>query len=191
MVAPLEIFLDYCDDALAKSSHQVDPLSWLEKVDVATRAKMCSYCRSPHKMPWGLALKRAMVELQYEWNTLRAGQTENITQSEELRLVEADSAKSERPGRAARPATRKDRYRSRRRGPMAQAAKDAVRFRTATFLKGNKQLCKSWNDARGCTTNPNKCPDKSQHLCDVIKKDGKICASSEHSRRQHPKVDAI
>ena len=72
MCAPLALFLDYADEALRKSLRQPQGLQvqWLERTDTATRGRMIQLVRAPMKMPLGLALKQAITELQYQWNSL-------------------------------------------------------------------------------------------------------------------------
>lgn len=58
-----------------------------------------------------------------------------------------------------------------------------VKPATANHLPSGVELCKRWNDARGCTKTP--CPKGKAHACDVLLVTGLVCASTSHSRNEH------
>ena len=56
---------------------------------------------------------------------------------------------------------------------------------TASHDAGGLQICKAWNDNRGCKRKG--CPMGRAHVCDMIKKNGKPCLSKQHNRLNHPR----
>ena len=56
--------------------------------------------------------------------------------------------------------------------------------KTAGHLNG-KEICKPFNDARGCAKSPQQCPLQRLHVCDAVGADGVLCGSKTHSRAQH------
>ena len=53
-------------------------------------------------------------------------------------------------------------------------------IRTGHHFKG-QEICKAWNDARGCTS---PCPRGKIHVCDVLV-DGRVCGKSGQARWGH------
>ena len=49
------------------------------------------------------------------------------------------------------------------------------------MIKGGRRLCKSWNDARGCSNK--QCSDV--HGCDIRMPDGSACLSRGHNRQSY------
>ena len=212
--APLALFLDYADEALRKSLRQPQGLQvqWLERTDTATRGRMIQLVRAPMKMPLGVALKPAITELQYQWNSLPQ---QNVISLGELGVGMrevcpgqsnvGDSDASAQPlhgsderdmgSRGGQKRVRESdrdgrRHRagndSRGDGRRPGAAKGDS-FRTVTFLKGGQKLCKAFNDGRGC---PGESTCGTKHLCDAIKANGKPCGE-KHPRTRHDRRDTL
>jgi hypothetical protein len=55
-------------------------------------------------------------------------------------------------------------------------------------LPDGRQICKRWNDKRGCEQKAGRAPCHHVHACDVVIDDhGSLCMSTEHNRLGHPK----
>ena len=53
---------------------------------------------------------------------------------------------------------------------------------TGKISRGGKtQMCKPWNDARGC---PEPCPKMQKHKCDILVAKAQVC-EGDHKREQH------
>lgn len=46
------------------------------------------------------------------------------------------------------------------------------------------EICKAWNDRRGC--DKECCPAGKEHICDVLREDGEVCGSFDHTRLRCP-----
>ena len=68
--------------------------------------------------------------------------------------------------------------------PSTPPAKRQRQMRTGGHFQG-REVCKPFNDARGCTKQEKLCPLGRIHVCDAIGDDGQICGSRAHSRAQH------
>ena len=55
---------------------------------------------------------------------------------------------------------------------------------TTNKTSGNLDICKKWNDNRGCRKSEDKCPDGRRHVCDATRPDGRPCESRAHTRKQ-------
>ena len=67
---------------------------------------------------------------------------------------------------------------------MQSGRKPRVGVRTAGHFEG-QEVCKPYNDDRGCTSEASDCPLGRAHVCDVMTPNGKPCGSTEHTRQSH------
>ena len=186
--APLDVNVNYADECLRRASAwSVDgrvATAWLREKDLLTRGTAVMLMRQG--LTQGQALRKAQDECRVEWNTAprsRAAEPEPRARSRtprrsRRRRSRAASRLSEpRPTRPAAPA-----------GPSGGGTRSEgkgggkQRRVTASTAKGGKQICKPFNDDRGCTKQERDCPHKAAHVCDFILPDGTVCGG-RHSRR--------
>ena len=75
-------------------------------------------------------------------------------------------------------------YHSRKRPMEDTEEKSSKRQRTGSH-HGGKEVCKPFNDQRGCSAKEENCPYKRRHVCDVLMPNGSVCGSTKHSRKGH------
>ena len=167
--------------------------SWLAAVEEDFRAKAVELARAPDgPAPWGLALLDAVRELHSKWDQRR----------DFLVLVGAASRVPQPPGSSGVPRVKREHVpkgpskgtgkRGRKSDlarPVSPPRDDPLRLNDGTGARGSwkhatmwgrKQLCKSWNDQRGCS---GKCG--REHRCDVVLSNNEPCGSKDHRRLQH------
>jgi hypothetical protein len=68
-----------------------------------------------------------------------------------------------------------------KQGGKGRDADKGNRIMTANVLKNGKQVCKPFNDPRGCRMKG--C--SREHACDVLKPNGEVCGNRNHNRLEH------
>ena len=170
--APLDVNLDYADDALrlatTLSSQPAAALAWLEDRDVQTRGTMVGLIRQG--WPQGEALLEARREHSLDWynGPMQRGPSQAVPpppqpyqQTEKV----PGGAKGQGKGRGKRT----------REAPSAFAKRNA---------EGKGRACPDFNKG-GCTTKQKQCPHKLQHFCTATRPDGKQCGNRGHSAKNH------
>ena len=73
--------------------------------------------------------------------------------------------------------------------PGAKKHKGQGNSSQASFAQhfGGKEICKAFNDNRGCKGRGKgkPCPNGQLHVCDVVLPSGKPCGNKNHSRKGH------
>ena len=176
--------LGYSDTILRKAVDVPESaqLAWLAKNDSLTRSRMAAHMLQG--WPPGEALGRAMAET-VEWAMLPmpgAGELRGPSHSPLETLGREPASK-----RVAEPAQGPDGERPPKKPtpPAGPPPRDArVRQQTVTTLRGNKTLCKAFNDDRFCqrVRVGEQCPD-GWHFCDRKLSSGRGCGG-KHRRGQ-------
>ena len=178
--------LGYSDTILRKAVDVAESaqLGWLARNDSLTRSRMAAHMMQG--WPPGEALTRAMSET-VEWAMLPApgaGELKGPSHSP-LESLGRDPA-SKRAAETALSSEGGDRPPKKPvQPPGPPPARDArIRQQTVTTLKGNKTLCKAFNDDRACqrVRVGEQCPD-GWHLCDRKLASGRGCGG-KHRRGQ-------
>ena len=160
-----KVALSYSDFVMRKAVEAPDQLAlaWIIKNDSTTRGRMVHY--QLQGLTPGEALAKAIADT-VEWSIVPSP-TGQVQGPSNTPLEEVDRLGSKRQGG---------------RVPAEPASKRPALAPTVTTLKGNKILCKAFNDDRCC----NKAPAGSQcdagwHLCDRKLGSGKGCGG-KHRR---------
>ena len=150
-------------------------LQWIESRDLKTRTKMMELQRLGH--PPGEALTEALLSCREDWQS--AGRLAPAFQASEV----PQSVGSEGPGQASRGSGRQDRGKS-RSSSRARGARQDQKRQFCTTAPGGKQFCRDFQNGK-CARDPNKCPHKALHRCNVKLPSGKACMSKTHGSSQH------
>ena len=196
--SPLDTNLDYADKALRTAYLTGKPpnlmLRWITDVDHLTRGTMIHLMRQGWSQ--GEALAQALKEHAVEWRIgQKATPQETMQEYKEDRYKNKDMywkgtgkggddryrARDRDRGRDRFKDRRRDRSRSRRNAPGAKGDDKNKKFKLGSHHKG-QEICKQWH-AKQCSAGPT-CPKGKLHVCDVIRKDGKVCGLN-HKRANH------
>ena len=194
--SPLDVNLDYADKALRTAHLTGKPphlmLQWLTDVDHLTRGTMVHLMRQgwaqgealtqslkEHAVEWKIGQSRTPQETMQEYKEYKGkGKGGQGWKRDQWGNGKGSGGKGDK-GR------NKERFRDRsrsRRGDRTGKNQDAGRkVKTGTHFQG-KKVCKLWH-ANQCTNSPT-CPKGDAHVCDVIRKDGKVCGLN-HKRANH------
>ena len=150
-----------------KAWHAIDKypeeivLQYVLETEEKIRATAIEKCRNDG-MPWGHALLYAWKEEAEVWTDAK----DLLCATRVSQLLPRGSESSKwAPSRV-------------------DATPAKIKPATGTVLPSGKELCKRWNDARGCSGG-GKCERGKVHACDVMLLTGAICASTSHNRAQH------
>ncbi|CAE6920920.1 aspC [Symbiodinium sp. CCMP2592] len=178
--------LGYSDTILRKAVDVPEPsqLVWMSRNDSLTRSRMAAHMMQG--WPPGEALERALAET-VEWAMLPAlGESElrGPSHSPLDALGREPSTKRTSDGMPSEEALPRKKITV--AGSPSKPGNAKARQQTVTTLKGNKTLCKAWNDDRHCQRAKagEQCPD-GWHLCDVKLPSGRGCGG-KHRRDQCP-----
>ena len=152
-------------------------LQWLESRDLKTRTKMMELQRLG--FPAGEALAEAMKDCREDWQS--SGRLAPAFQASEVPA----SMGSEGPKTSDRSHSSRARSRSAQcRGNGSQPGRGAVSSGYCTTAPGGKKFCRAFQQGK-CSKDPNKCPDKCLHRCNVKMDNGKACMA-KHPSSDHP-----
>lgn len=149
--------LHYADTSLRDCmEYGSGSLTWYQRNDQLTRAKMATYVRRGY--PAQTALVEALRQSHLEWRSPAIQP-----------LVEPVESKALKRPTEPEPIER------RVRGVKSD------NFKTVSQIKGGARLCKPYNDGRGCRDK--SC--QALHACDVRMESGQACLSKKHTRLEH------
>ena len=162
---------------------------YLLSVEEQIRGFAVEYCRRTPSVPFGAALDMALKENRELWQDFKYLLSGNKASSS-IRSVDTEDLPVESPLQA--PATsvqdnappKKTPSSPGKEGSKATSQQPSLQgLATATHTSGGSQICKSWNDSRGC---PKPCASGKAHVCDIVLlKTGAVCGRSDHNRRGH------
>ena len=176
---PFELAVRYPGWVLRKSGEAPvgQALAWTMKTEQLTRSRRVAQQLRGH--PAGEALESALADTRVDWDMILIAsggfQSTTSTATLEEQLFQSPEPK--------RPRTEVADKGQARVGEAAKAGKgDGGGLqpkdggRTVTTLRGNKKVCKPYNDARGCShAKPGKESKEGWHLGDRILASGKSC----------------
>ena len=205
LMCDLTCVMDYADGALrAAMEYGSGSVEWLRRNDILTRGQVVSLVRQG----WSVtnAFKEAWRQHHNNWNSkslpplsaevppdtqrrgtggLGGGGPKGGGRGDRGADRGSGRGRSRDRGGSGRDYDRRDRRDDRRedrRDDRRERPRDSPpRVRTVSMFKGNKRVCKPWNDNRGC--DDPKCPD--EHRCDVLLSNGQACGE-RHPRYRHP-----
>ena len=173
LYAPLSTNLDYADEALRKAlTHNQDQqkaTGWRRERDLLTRGIMVAHIRSG--MPQGLALTQALLDTKLDWQTggKGAGKQNAWAQVGDPPTKRFRSAESDNDWGAHQ--QRQERAPPKKKGEGKGKAKD-------------DDICRAFNEPRGCTKKEADCPTHRRHVCNV-RTNGRVCGKGNHSAKTH------
>jgi len=162
-------FRSECGDLLGKFS-EGSIVQYATRVEEAFRLRAIELVRGAESLPWGKALTRVVKEQAFEWE-----------HKKDLLL----------PYRVSRPLAIADRQPPSQAGPSdpkktkltpRTGSEHKRNWQTSRYTKDNKEICRKFNDIRGCKQ---KCPMGYLHVCDCWLESGKACANTAHNRLGH------
>ena len=173
--APLDVNIDYADDALrAATNLDANPhaaLAWLEDRDIKTRSSMVSLMRQG--WPQGEALLESKKEHSLDW----------YTGPNQQRQAQPHPAPRPAPSSGDRPPKPGKRSRAEGKGRGKGEGK-AGKFAKAQAESTRKQICIQHNRGN-CTPKQKDCPRKMLHACNFVKPDGAQCGNPNHTAAHH------
>ena len=158
-------------------------IDFITNREEALRMEAMELCRSDAKVPWGKALTSVLKDFNHVWQ-------------EERQILVAIGMSQPNRGRQADPPPSnanagkgKGKGKGKDKGGKSNiseddftSAKHRKKWATGRQNEQGKDLCKFYNDTRGCKT---PCPQKKVHACDVYLATGKICGHGGHRRIHH------
>ena len=173
---------------------------YLLSVEEQLRGFAVEYCRRSPSVPWGHALEMAMRENKDLWLDFRhllSGQrgsssirsidaedlpvTKSVQSPGKTQNRRRDSTVPQSPGQKQHQQQQQQQHQQKKEQPASSSQANLVS--TATHTAAGSQICKGWNDSRGCAK---PCPNGRSHVCDVVlAKSGTVCGRSDHNRRAH------
>jgi hypothetical protein len=176
----LKTIKKHTNDKIGKYS-EGSIVNWVIEVEHKFRAAAIQLARTGDleaRMPWGLSLLEAIKNGSHEWqeadHLLIAYRSPQTKGDGKYTKGKEDNRTGNKGGRNDKGGNRQTDDRSRE--PYAPA-------RTTGEVHGQKQICRAFNDKRGCRK---PCPNGRDHVCDVIlQKDNKVCGSRNHGRSSH------
>ena len=177
---PLDVFMEYAEDAYKKAQKTPDPLKWIRERDEQTRAKMISYMQDPDSgLPAGKALQAARKELHNLWDISKetakiassASAAEGISKADFIRMAKSLGLQARAPlGKTASALAKKARANGKGKkakrkgdGKGRGAGKGNNNKRWVDETKSGKKFCPDFQ--YGTCTNPNNNCPKGLHLC--------------------------
>ena len=191
---PLHVALAYADMALRRSA-EVEPsqvVAWMLRNDRITRNRMTSWLIQG--FPPQEALQKAIHET-HEWTTVVGTDGRQQSTSSSATLEQSMWGAPELPA-WAQPPVHQIGTSAKRPPPVPPGAANPAdgtsepvtkKLRTVSTLKGNRPLCKSYNDGRGCPGAAGKqcSAHRKWHLCDAVLPDGTPCGQPHPRSSNH------
>ena len=141
---------------------------YCREVEEEFRRRAISLTRSSEKIPWGAALAKVIKDNSNIWQNKRELLVRRVTLTAHVGDSGPRSKKGKGSGKDA--------------APKGTTAKDKATWATARKDASGNDICKMFNDVRGCK---DWCPAKRAHVCDVVLASGKTCLSKSHARTGH------
>ena len=183
-------------------SHQEESITrYILSVEEQLRGFAVQFTRQTQSIPWGFALEKAVKENKDLWNEFKnilqpkSGRQTSDLDYEDLPVRTPTQVPSREPqspggkssgGKSSGGKGGKVSEKGNKKMATAQqssAPGTANMAATSTHTTAGVQICKSWNDSRGCSK---PCSQGRVHCCDIVLlKSGAVCGRSDHNRRAH------
>ena len=150
-------------------------IEYATKVEEAFRLKVIEHVRGAEFVPWGHALTKVLKEEAYEWEHKKSV----LIPLGRARLTPGPMASSDPAPRGEASGQREAK---KPRTAQREASDYKRSWKTSKWNTDNQELCRRWNDVRGCKQ---KCPAGYVHACDVVLASGKTCGAKSHNRMGH------
>ena len=180
---------------LAPGYAEASLLRYLECVEEDFRGRAIEIAReNGGSCPFGVALLRSQSDLQGTWERrqgLLALQRREVGKVPQTRDRKGNGkgkrgktnvkVATEVPQSGALQDVKPLRLREPERRPVSGDHDRRDKWATCTHLD-RKNICKAWNDGRGCKT---PCVRRFVHACDIRLAEGRACGSKDHRRVDH------
>lgn len=150
-------------------------MAWIQAVEEEMRARAIELVRGVQKELWGNALLQSLKDCSHRWAETRTSFNPRASAARpQLPGTPPPLVPPRAPGQppASTPPP-----------PAVPGLPSRNKWRTGIALANGAQVCKRWNDPRGCSK---ACPNGKAHVCDVVvASTGRLCARKDHTRAKH------